>query len=167
MSETLFKTGDYIVNYNTVFLLIVAVVPGAPTLYATTNIKENDHIHWMTEFEAVDRGYSVGKPDFTSFEGLAVGDMLQIGQEGSYMKVLARIENAVLLSQMPDEGANIILDMNTAMMESLGSPIVPKDIASELQEARSIHRSYRRAGHWHDVRTLAMFNWKIVSENHN
>lgn len=165
MNTPQYAAGEFIVSQESVYMLIVAVIPGDPSLYAISHIKQNDHLHWITEHEIADRGYVKGVPHFAAFQQLQVGDTIAMG-DNSYMKVLARVDDAVLLSQPPDEAASFILDMARSMKEQGIEAAMPDGAQEQLQNAASMNKAYRRAGHWHDVRTIALFNWRIVRDDH-
>jgi hypothetical protein len=165
MSAPRFKVGDFIAGPQSVFMLIVSVIDGDPTLYAVSHIKQSDHLHWLTESEIVDHGYQVGEPPFVAFESLKVGDIIAMDDQ-THVMVLARVGHAVLLSQAPDGAAGFILDMTRTMTEQGAPPIMPDGAKEQLRDAASMNKAYRRAGMWHDIRTLALFNWRIVRDEY-
>ncbi len=163
MTAPRYKVGDFLVNHTSVFMLIVAVIEGDPCIYAISHIKQSDHLHWLSELEIADNGFRPGKPDFSSFENIKEGDIIGQGDDG-YVKVLARVGHAVLLSQPPDEAAGLILDLTRNMKEAGIDVPMLKGAEDRLQNAASSHKAYRRAGNWHDVRTLALMNWRVIKD---
>lgn len=173
--STKFKAGDYIVAPDKVFLRIIAVIDsGMGAMYFLVNPRPSSTRYaWESQYELDEDGMEVGEPNFELARKIKPGDILNLGspESANYATVLARIDNAVLLSNTPDKKkADMLLKMDQKMREmgeelgaSLGGLLDDGDRAKINKMRSSVHAS-KTTGEWWDVDTIALMNWQILGD---
>lgn len=160
------QVGDFLAAPNTVWLRVAAVLDQGVALYGLVTLADHTHMHWYTAAEIRSKKLRRGSPQFDLFTSLQIGDIVQTGDaDGPYVKVLARVGDAVLLSEEPSQAADVVLDFGRMMNEKLGRDVMSDEQAEKLQAARSTNQAHQRAGDWYDVHTMALRNWNVVRES--
>lgn len=168
------EVGDYIVNNDSVFLLIQSVInDGLGNMYGYLNCKTNK-MNWMSQYELDDDDFRKEKPDFERYQKLKAGDILQVGdsKNNAYVTVLSRVGNAVLLSAVPDKELlgqmKMMQHVVKRVSEQLGedAPEFGLDTATEkrLKKRASQLHSSKIAGDWMSIEKLCLMNWPWISE---
>lgn len=175
VKSTKFKAGDYIVADDKVFLRVIAVIDnGLGAMYALVNPRAKQAgIQWESQYELDEDSMVVGYPDFEAARKLKPGDILNLGasDQANYATVLARVDNAVLLSQTPDKKkADMLLKMDDKMREmgeefggAIGG-ILDDDDRKKINKMRSSVHASKTAGTWWDVDNIALQNWQILGD---
>lgn len=173
--STLYKVGDYLTANDRVFIKIIAVIDsGMGPMYGVLTPKHSDHIHWKSQYELDSDNLYRSEPDFAGFKQLKAGDILRIGQDeksSTYVTVLARVDDAVLLSSTPDKRlAERLLKLDKFMKEAteeigveLTDFLDEKDLRDFKRVGSQLHAS-KIVGDWQPVETLALMHWDIIKE---
>lgn len=173
LKSTKFKVGDYITAPDKVFLRVIAVIDsGLGAVYLLNNHKSNNN-QWESQYELDQDKIAVGQPDFEGASKLKAGDILNLGspEQTNYATVLARVGDAVLLSQTADkQKANMLLKMDEQIQrmgeefgKMMGAVLDDDERARIKKMGSSIHAS-KLAGEWFDVRNIALMNWQILGD---
>lgn len=165
-----YKQGDYITTTNHTFQRVLAALEqAAGPIYAVGELpKSPKKIIWMTESELDGMNMSKQEPNFEGFEQLKAGDILKMGERNMWSKVLARIGEVVLLSNVNSEEAHSdLLKLNELVQEITGGD-GPLDLDTETRQHiaghRSITKMHQEATEWFSVKQLALMNWTVVTE---
>lgn len=165
-----FKVGDYVTRPDWVYLRVVAALPSDNTLYALVNYTKKPALQWLTEFEVEQWQLKLAKPDFECWKNIAVGDMIQIrdNDHSHYRKVLARIGDAVMLSEAPvSKKQRDTLDKLAAQVEELTSGVVEKEeLLSGVNLPMNTVAAYKTAdAKWTTVDVLAHMHWTLIRQD--
>lgn len=175
--STKFKVGDYITASDKVFLKIIAVVDsGMGAMYYLYNPRpdlKGDNYRWESQYELDEQKLVVGVPDYEGANKLQAGDILNLGspEAVNYSTVLARVGNAVLISQTPDKKkADMLLKLDDAMKEmssefgEMASSLLDDEQRAQVKKMKSSIHASKTAGEWWDVERIALMNWQILGE---
>lgn len=182
-----YKVGDYIVAPGCIFKRIVGVITddSSNPIYANcvpyNRAKDDDRaggysaigtrMVWDTEFELDDDGYAPATPDFKRYSKLEAGDMLLVGDKQDYIKVLARVGEAILLSDIPNtQEAEMVNKLSEQIKELSDGKVDPmQDLMSEderkkLKQRGTMTYAHKVANIWKTTEWLCLMNWTIVGE---
>lgn len=173
MAEPKYKAGDYICNPSTVFLKVHAVVAKGATqpvyLLGGRHIYKGDYTDWSTEYECGEQGYTKAIPDFDLWDSLKPGDIIKTGQsdERGYVNVIARVDNAVLLSGEPHDHEDSSIDKLTKQLAELAGADLEDAtdrLRNDLRKHGSMKHQHQVAVKWTTTEQLALMNWVVVKE---
>lgn len=174
--STRHKVGQYLVASDCVYLKVVAVVDsGMGPMYALLNPKSN-HLHWESQYQVDNDNMTAGVPEFDKFKALQAGDILKLSngesdKNTSYVTVLARVDDAVLLSARPNRQlAQRLLQLDKMFSDiseetglSFSDLIGEEDMAKMKKLGSSLHAA-KIAEEWLPIETITLMNWEIVTE---
>lgn len=172
---TKFKAGQWLVAEGKVFVRIVAVIDsGVGAMYFMYSSKPDlkNPYQWESQYQLDEDKFEVGTPDYAAAQKLKAGDILNLGspEESNYATVLARVDDAVLLSQTPDkQKADMLLkldDMMQKMGEEFGETYggMDDDDRRKIKKMGSQLHASKAAGRWYDVNVIALMNWQILGD---
>lgn len=174
-----FKVGDYIAAPHYVFLQVMAVITdGMQPVYClfgppNPSSKKGDRVSymWSTEFELLEKEMKVGKPDFEGCRKLQPGDVLRVlsqDNEEQYTHVLARVDQMVLLSDVPHSHDVKTVSKLAEQIKELTDDKIDlmdnKELKDELRKHGSSTWAKNIATEWYSVENVALMNWKVVGE---
>jgi hypothetical protein len=167
---TQIKAGDWVRGDCPHWSKIVTVIreDKESPIYGLTDPHDNE-IVWFTLNELVDSKMRVGEPDFSIADKVKTGDIISIGcpthdPNGTYVKVLVRLDKAILLSEAPDQKALKLME-TIRHFESHGTETVFNEGGREaLQQAVSTNKAMGRAGHWITTDFFTLMGWSLVKE---
>lgn len=169
-----YKKGDYIAGEKTVFLKIACVLTDDENLpiYGVTGPKSRNIVHWESQFELDEQDFGKRTPDFKSYQNLKTGDFLVIQSGKKYVKVLARVGDAVLLSGAPNDMPASTSKMATEILGQLEE--VMEDIKTMEGESSSAKKYIQNMGSqnyqnkkttsWMHVDQICLMNWPIAKD---
>lgn len=168
-----YKIGDFLAAPKTVILEVVAVVDtGAMPVYGFRSPKHN-HIQWETSYQVEQDNMKKLTPDFKAYSKIKTGDILKIGggsiEEGVYIRVLARVGDAVLLSEKPQaekikkvtklaEQLSDLTDGELDIMQALDA-----DDRETLRKMASTTHASKLANEWMYWGTICLMNWTLIT----
>lgn len=166
------KVGDYVTKEDKIFLRVVAVIENDDVLLGIESIKE-DYIVWYTEQELINHGYTKQIPKWEEFNNAVVGDIISTGSD-QYIKIIARVGDAILCSEPASQQAQDVLKMLREKPKSGVKVKVgffgkggKKDRVEGMERLR-LHASTTKmqhiAGSWFTTKQMVLFNWHLVRE---
>lgn len=172
--KLILKTGDCIVRKDSIFLKIVGVVnSGLGNMYAYVNCKSGN-INWYSQYEIDEGKWEIKEPDFEFYrKHIKAGDIFKVADQDAspYITVLARVDNAVLLSALPQKGAlNTLRTFEKAMhmmAEQSGEemePMLDAEDEADLRRRSSQLHSSKIADEWMDINKLCLMHWTLISD---
>jgi len=160
-----FKTGDYLTNTekknHCIYRVVIALDNDGEPIYACLASPKNSQIDWYTEKELLARMFNVVEPDFKEFKAIKMGDLIRIGETDKYVRVLARIEDCVLLSNAPSKELGSLVGELDSL---LGGHILGEEDRQHLKDHGSMTKMHQEANDWWHIDTLALMNWTIIKE---
>lgn len=173
-----YKAGEYLAGKETVAIEIVCVIepddPSADALYGVRDYsfspghRSCEHeMHWLTEYELNEQGIHKYTPDYELWGSIKAGDMVKSGHQ--YRKVLARIDEAVLLSTAPDDpdkGKEVekLAGQLDELLEIEGETNqftkLVKDVIGPRITSSKAHRT--AISDWLSIKDLALRNWLLL-----
>lgn len=166
-----YAVGEYVTADDWIYLKVIAVIPndGNP-IYGVVNQKSKKKIQWHSQAEFNHSNTYKGTPDFAFWNTIAPGDMVRIGvtPDRAYVKVLARVGDAVLLSMTPStRKERETYDKLTSQIEELTDGAIEK---KELQRSQYLPQSVNEAhsfaaNEWMSTTSLALMHWTLIKED--
>lgn len=156
------KMGDYISTNNTVLMHVVAIVQGESKIYGFNSIKNPD-IRWFTEQEVIGRGLEVTEYTPGKFKNIRTGDIVHMGED-QYVKVLARVGDAVLLSKAKDPSATEFVSAMDHLAEGLGINVLDDEAREHISDHGKMTKMTQTADDWYDIEFMNLMNWRVVEE---
>lgn len=193
-----YKPKDYLRSdkAHSVFIRVEAAVNGEIPFYALRNAHVDKKLWWVSEYVLDAFGFFKDTPKFEAWNNLKAGDLIAHGEKNGhkdFVKVLARIDNLVMLSMSPvhpeEEPANKIVaqlneladeagiddetrEVTTKMVSSvikattqthLGIEEIDEEIEGMMHSLTKSHKVCR--GEWIPLERLALeAHWEIMSE---
>ena len=168
-----FEVGDWLTAPNVIFLRVCVVVDsGLGPMYGLTSAKHRDSIHWESQYEVDDQKLVKSEPEWEKFNKLKAGDILRQGhaEDRPYLTVLARVGDAVLLSEVPDKAKSDMLLKLDEYIKTVGGEfgvghkgLGDQEISTIKKMGSQLHAS-KRAGDWLDIEFITLMNWELVEE---
>lgn len=171
-----YKVGDYLVAPQIKFLEIVAVIEGRMPIYAVrmphNPPKHGMQVNWQTEYQVEEHDAKLGKPDFAPYRKLAADDVLKVSgdeNDDAYSRILARVGDMVLLSQVPHKHIEGLTDLAEQLRELTDGELdlmgsLSKDTKTKVRQHTSLTHQNKLAATWMHIDEVCLFNWPIVGE---
>lgn len=160
-----YAVGDYICREDTILLKVVmAYAEGTAPIYGLLTHR-HEKMQWFTEHEL--ESYTKTEPNIQRWATVEAGDVIHVGKsaERAYIRVLARIDNSVLLSEAPlAQKQKDKLDALASQIEELSQGEVTKKSIMDTVPSTSTIEAHKSASHWMSVEHLALMNWELLRE---
>lgn len=194
-----YKVNDYLAHPETVCFRVVAAMDSSEEVlyaiiannpFADKEMARTNDVRWVSEYMLDNLGIVPTTPDFEGYAKLRVGDVLQHALDlkdvtsTRCLKVLARVDDVVLLSILPRprEERQANRELSEQLDELVNDAGMPDNVAKIIKrkaigfdETSALSQSLEALGmpsnalhvpgdRWIHVHDLALTNWKIVSD---
>lgn len=173
---TKYKVGQWVSSPDSVWLLIVGMIDsGMGPMYALMSPKQPDSrgLRWQSEYEMLEEEMTPGEPNYKGCRALKIGDILTIGSSDGdqvYATILARVGDAVLLSQTPDKSKVKMMEHMDRVMSEMGEEmgfsggLLDEKDRKRLKRQASTLSTAKMAGRWMSVDQIALMNWELAGD---
>lgn len=168
-----FKPGDWIATPGTKAFRVLAVIDKtdtSPKLYAlwAPFSSAGSEVAWVAEPQLAEQGPTKHKPDIKQWQDIEAGDKMLVFDKShtQELKVLARVGEAVLLSQPYDNVVSKLAGEASDMMKKIngeGETSLPSFITELIGGmTHDKKKQFARTGEWVSVHELAFGNRHLV-----